>query len=280
MNRLVLCSILATLLIVSCTSEKEEIKSKRPNILLIVADDAGYSDFSSYGGEIPTPNIDALANEGILMTDFHVAPNCAPTRAALLSGMDNHLAGLGTMAESITENQRGKPGYEEYLNSKVLSLPEVLKEAGCNTYMAGQCHLGAKTREMRPFGRDFNRSFSMLTGGASHWADNKPLIPGKAIPYASNGELVEQLPEDFYSSKNYTDSIISFIAADRKENKPFFAYLAYTAPHNPLHAPKAYIEKYKGLYDSGWEDMALKRLQRMKELGLVSNGQDAFSYPD
>ena len=284
MNRMSRTSQILHLLIFitvcACTTVKEETTESRPNILLIMADDAGFSDFSCYGGEIPTPNIDNLANEGLQLTDFHVAPNCAPTRAALLSGMDNHLAGLGTMYEVIAENQRGKRGYEGYLNFDVVSVAEVLQQSGYNTYMAGKWHLGAKKEETRPHARGFDRTFSMLAGGASHWSDNTPLIPGKASPYSVNGKLIKELPSDFYSSKNYTDSIISYIKADAKNEKPFFAYLAFTAPHNPLHAPKEYIEKYKGKYDKGWNEVAQQRLMRMQELNLVPNDQELSPYPE
>ena len=267
----------------ACTTVKEETVEAvetRPNILLIVVDDAGFSDFSCYGGEIPTPNVDALASEGLQLTDFHVAPNCAPTRAALLSGMDNHLAGLGTMYEVIADNQRGNPGYEGYLNFDVVSVAEVLQQSGYNTYMTGKWHLGAKKEETRPHSRGFDRTFSMLAGGASHWSDNTPLIPGKASPYSVNGKIIDGLPPDFYSSKSYTDSIISYIDADSKMGKPFFAYLSYTAPHNPLHAPKEYIKKYEGKYDNGWVELAQKRLKKMQELNLVPGDQELFPYPE
>jgi len=276
-------SILALLsiLITACDSDKSSVNTevKRPNILLIVADDAGYSDFSCYGGEIPTPNIDALAKEGLQLTDLHVPPNCQPTRAALLSGMDNHLAGLGTMYGIITENQRGKPGYEGYLNFNVVSVAEVLQQSGYNTYMTGKWHLGSK-EETRPHSRGFDRTFSMLAGGASHWQDNTPLIPGKPGPYSVNGEVIEGLPDGFYSSKNYADTIISYIDANSAGDKPFFAYLAFTAPHNPLHAPIDFIKKYEGKYDNGWEELAKTRLKRMKELNLIPDEQEAFQYPD
>jgi len=284
MNRMSRTSQILHLLIFitvcACTTVKEETTEARPNILLIMADDAGFSDFSCYGGEIPTPNIDNLANEGLQLTDFHVAPNCAPTRSALLSGMDNHLAGLGTMYEVIADNQRGKPGYEGYLNFDVVSVAEVLQQSGYNTYMAGKWHLGAKKEETRPHARGFDRTFSMLAGGASHWSDNTPLIPGKASPYSVNGKLITELPTDFYSSKNYTDSIISYIEADAKSEKPFFAYLAFTAPHNPLHAPKENIEKYKSRYDKGWNEVAQQRLIRMQELNLVPSDQELSPYPE
>jgi len=264
----------------SPVKEKSSTSAKKPNILLIVADDAGYSDVSCYGGEIPTPNIDGLAKEGLQLTDFHVAPNCAPTRSALLSGMDNHLAGLGTMYEVITENQKGQPGYEGYLNFNVVSLAEVLQQSGYNTYMTGKWHLGAKKQEIRPHSKGFDRTFSMLAGGASHWQDNTPLIPGKASPYAVNGEVIESLPDGFYSSKNYADSIISFIGSDLGDDKPFFAYLSFTAPHNPLHAPLEFIEKYKGKYNGGWEELAATRLQNMKELNLIPVDQEPYGYPE
>lgn len=273
--------LLVVLLFTACSADKKQTKQlKKPNILLIVADDAGYSDFSCYGGEIPTPNIDGLANKGIQLTDFHVAPNCAPTRAAMLSGMDNHLSGLGTMAELITKNQKGKPGYEGHLNFNVVSLAEVLQQSGYRTYMSGKWHLGAKKEETRPHARGFDRTFSMLAGGASHWQDNTPLIPGKPSPYSVNGKIIKNLPEGFYSSKNYTDSIISYIEKDIYTDKPFFAYLAFTAPHNPLHAPKEYIEKYIGKYNAGWEEVYAKRLKRLKELKLVPSDQKASPYPE
>jgi arylsulfatase A-like enzyme len=272
--------LLACLVITACSSVKDQTPDRRPNILLIVADDAGYSDFSCYGGEIPTPHVDALANEGLQLTDFHVAPNCAPTRAALLSGMDNHLAGLGTMYEVITENQKGQTGYEGYLNFNIVSLAEVLNQSGYNTYMAGKWHLGAKKEETRPFARGFDRTFSMLAGGASHWSDNTPLIPGKPSPYSVNGKVIGKLPDDFYSSKNYADSIIAYIGSHLARDKPFFAYLSFTAPHNPLHAPIEYIDKYKGKYDSGWEEIAKNRLNRLRKLNLIPADQESAPYPE
>ncbi len=252
--------------------------AERPNILLIVADDMGYSDVGAYGSEIATPNIDALAREGVLFTQFHVAPNCGPTRGALLTGVDYHRAGLGGNPEVAAENQRGQPGYEGYLRDDVVTMPTLLREAGYHTYMTGKWHLG-KDQNL-PSARGFEQSFALLNGGASHWADQAALIPGSPTRYVSNGEPVDELPDEFYSSKAYTNRMIEFIGRNYGDGKPFFAYLAYTAPHNPLHVPAEYIEKYRGKYAQGWDALAEQRLARMRELGLVSESQSPAARPD
>jgi arylsulfatase A-like enzyme len=274
---IILLTILAT--IYSCSEEKAT-QDNRPNILLIVADDAGYSDFGCYGSEINTPNIDKLADDGIQFTQFCVTPNCAPTRSSILSGIDHHLSGLGTMKEVASENQIGKPGYEGYLNFNVATLPEVLKSNGYHTYMTGKWHLGSNDPKTYPDARGFVESFALLNGGASHWSDNKPLIPGKPSVYTDNGKIVKELPSDFYSTKFYTDQMINYIDKNKDDAKPFFGYLSYTAPHNPLHAPKEYIEKYKGKYDLGWDKLAADRLNKLKELGIISKEIKGFSRPD
>ena len=238
-------------------SKQPQANSSRPNILLIVADDMGYSDPGAYGGEIGTPNIDALAAEGVLLTQFHVAPNCGPTRGAMLTGVDFHRAGLGGNPEIAAENQRGQPGYEGHLRDDVVTIAELLREAGYHTYMTGKWHLG-KGRNM-PSNRGFDQTFALLNGGASHWPDQAALIPGSTTRYVSNGSPVEKLPDDFYSSKDYTARMIDFIGRNHHDQHPFFAYLSYTAPHNPLHVPAEFIEKYRGRYDTGWDDIAQHR---------------------
>ena len=253
-----------------------EAKDTRPNILLIVADDLGYSDIGSFGGEIATPSLDNLANEGLQLTNFHVLPSCSPTRSVLLSGMDNHRAGLGTMGELKTPKMEGHPGYAGYLNFEVAALPEVLKAGGYHTYMAGKWHLGSEEKTS-PHARGFEETFILAPGGGSHWSDQKPLSPPQTMVYRRNGKPVTSLPEDFYSTKYYTDVLLQFIDQDKKDGKPFFAYLSYTAPHDPLHAPKAYIEKYKGKYDEGWDALRAKRLQRLMDLGIVN--KDATPFP-
>jgi arylsulfatase len=253
---------------------------KRPNILLIVADDLGYSDIGSFGGEIATPALDNLAKEGVRFTNFYVLPTCSPTRSVLLSGMDNHRAGIGIMGEFITDEFRQRPdfhtGYAGYLNFEVAALPEVLKGSGYHTYMAGKWHLGT-TEETSPHARGFEETFTLLQGGGSHWSDMKPLSPPETMIYRRNGKVVKSLPDDFYSTKYYTDVLLEWLRRDHKDGKPFFAYLSYTAPHDPLHAPKAYIEKYKGKYDEGWDSLRTNRAKALKDLGIIP--KDANSFP-
>jgi len=239
-----------------------------PNVLLIVADDMGYSDIGPFGGEIATPTLDTLAQEGLRLANFHVLASCSPSRSVLLSGMDNHRAGLGTMNERMSDDIRGKPGYEGHLNHRVAALPEVLKANGYRTYMVGKWHLGEDKRTL-PHARGFDETFVLVDGGGSHWADSKWITPTIPMSYSRNGKEVDSLPEDFYSSKDYTDALIEWIKRDQGNDQPFFAYLAYTAPHDPLQAPKEYIDKYKGVYDGGWDNLRGKRLQRLKELGII-----------
>jgi arylsulfatase len=240
----------------------------RPNILLIVADDLGYSDIGPFGGEISTPVLDRLANEGLRFSGFHVLPTCSPTRAALLSGNDNHVAGMGVMGEFIYPEIADLPGYVGHLADQVATIPEILSGAGYHTYMAGKWHLG-EADDQSPHARGFERTFTMMQGGGSHWPDMRPLSPPQEMIYRRNGERVATLPDDFYSSKDYTDALIDFIDSNKHDGQPFFAYLSYTAPHDPLHAPAEYIAKYSGKYDDGWDALALRRLASLKELGLL-----------
>ena len=250
-------------------------QDKRPNILLIVADDLGYSDLGSYGGEINTPVLDQLAQQGARYTDFYVAPTCSVTRSMLLTGTDNHIAGLGNMGELTTPNQLGKPGYEGVLNKRVVTVASLLRDHGYHTYMAGKWHLGLEPDQI-PHARGFERDFSLLVGGGSHFDDqwNVEWQLPKA-PYTEDGRPVEKLPRDFYSTKAYTDKTIQFIEEGRQDGKPFFAYMAFTAPHGPLHVPDSWLRRYKNRYDEGWDGIREKRLARMQELGIVDEGVNA-----
>jgi arylsulfatase len=239
----------------------------RPNILLIVVDDMGYSDVGAFGGEIRTPHIDSLAQSGLRMTSFYASPSCAPTRAMLMSGTDNHVAGLGNQKEALTENQKGKPGYEGHINDRVVTVASLLRDAGYHTYVAGKWHLGEEV-EQDPFNRGFEKAFTLLQGGASHFGDEWMMYANYTPIYRENGQRVH-LPDDFFSSEFYTDKLIEYIDGAR-DDKPFFAYLAFTAPHDPLHLPDDWLDKYEGRYDAGYEALREERLRRMKELGIVA----------
>jgi len=249
------------------------VENSRPNILLIVADDLGYTDLGVYGGEINTPNLDQLANDGLILTDFHNQAVCAPTRAAILSGTDNHNAG-GAMHQA--PNQRGVAGYESQLNEDVVAFPALLKQSGYNTYWAGKWHLGDE-RHQTPDARGFDRSFALMDGYASHYSDSTRESPDAYSTYVEDGNKLEELPEDFYSSNYYTDYIIDAIDKDSARGEPWFAFLGFTAPHWPLQAPDAEIAKYKGYYDEGYEVLRENRIAKGKELGVIP--AEAEMYP-
>lgn len=245
-------------------------EAKQPNILLIVADDLGFSDLGSLGGEIDTHNLDSIAASGITLTNFYAAPLCSPTRAMMLSGTDNHLAGLGTMGEISRSVAPVRQGYEGYLNQRVVSVASLLQDAGYHTYMTGKWHLGTG-KTQGPDSRGFERSFMLANGGASHFGDARPMIPNVPSIYREDGADVS-LPKYFYSSNFYTDKLIEYIEKDRKDSRPFFAYAAFTAPHAPLHVPDDYLDTYRGKYDAGYDVLREIRLQRSIELGLLPVG--------
>jgi arylsulfatase len=240
--------------------------ANQPNILLIAVDDMGYSDIGPFGSEIKTPSIDSLAAEGLKFTNFYVGPSCSPTRSMLFSGNDNHIAGLGNMHELLAPNQVGQPGYEGFLNDRVVSMATLLKTAGYHTYMAGKWHLGHEP-EQGPSKRGFERVFTMLQGGTSHFDDEWMMYANYTPTYREDG-VRTHVPQGFYSTEFYADQIVKYID-EQKDDKPFFAYLSFTAPHDPLHVPDEWLDRYKGQYSSGYNDLRTKRLARMKELGVV-----------
>ncbi len=236
--------------------------ARQPNIVLIVADDLGYTDIGAYGGEIRTPNLDALAERSVMFTNFHVLPTCAPTRAMLLSGTDHHTAGLGSMFGGRTlEGVDGRVGYEGYLHERVATLPELLGDAGYHTYMVGKWHLGS-AEDQWPDDRGFERSFVLLGGSGTHFTVRER-------QYVENGKWVETQPENFYSTQTHTDKLIGFIDEHRGDGRPFFVFAAYTSPHWPLQAPGDFIDRYAGAYDDGYDVLRAKRVARARELGVV-----------
>lgn len=248
-----------------------QAEEKRPNFLVIVADDLGYSDLGAFGGEISTPNLDRLALGGIRLAGFHTAPTCSPTRSMLLSGTDNHLAGLGTMAEMIRPNQKDKPGYEGYLRADVATLAERLSTGGYRTLLSGKWHLGL-TPEQDPHARGFQRSFALLQGGHNHFGTDADPDKGGTATYTEQGKRITKLPADFYSSDYFASRLIEFLGEPKEKGreKPFFAYLAFTAPHWPLQAHPEDIARYKGRYDAGFDALRERRLARQRELGILS----------
>ncbi|MGL2963957.1 arylsulfatase [Flavobacterium sp. RSB2_4_14] len=280
MKKIMLSFMILTLALSSCKKDEKNIeqgKDDRPNILLIVADDMGFSDIGCYGGNINTPVINTISNEGINFSNFHVQPTCSPTRSSLLTGCDNHVAGLGIMKEMDYPelHKLNLPGYSGNLNKNVITIPEILKLNGYNTYMVGKWHLGEDAGE-NPFERGFQETFILGTGGGSHSNDQRSLAPPQHMIYTRNGKEVK-LPNDFYSTKNYTDSIIKFIDKNKNDKKPFFAFQSYTAVHDPLQAPKEYIEKYKGKFNNGWNSLWEMRLKNLKDLGIVNKDVEQFS---
>ncbi|KAK7736555.1 hypothetical protein SLS53_006987 [Cytospora paraplurivora] len=262
-------------------------QGKRPNFLVVVADDLGFSDPGCFGSEIKTPNIDSLASSpyGRRLTNFHTASMCSPTRSMLLSGTDNHIAGLGQMefwgrGRDPPVPWASLPGYEGYLNFRVAALSEILQDAGYYTIMAGKWHLGL-TKERSPWARGFDRSFALLPGGASHYAydprreDGTLVFAHWASLYYEDDKRVdaEKFPDDYYSSDYYATKLVQFLKEREdepaKKEKPFFAYLPFTAPHWPLQAPRENVDRYKGVYADGPDKLREKRLKRQVELGLL-----------
>ncbi len=237
---------------------------ERPNILLIVADDLAYADLGSYGSDIATPNIDALAAEGVLFTQFHTAVMCAPTRAMLLSGNNNHVAGMASQGVTGILDFPF-PGYENHLSDRIVPFPRLLREGGYHTYITGKWHLG-KTAEYSPRAAGFEQSFTNRDGGGNHW-DATGYSEGGSV-YRANGEIVEW-PKGSYTTDLFTDRLIEFIDSNRDDGKPFFAFAAYTSPHWPLQVPEAELDRYAGRYDRGYEWLREQNFESLKAAGII-----------
>ncbi|ODS94076.1 MAG: arylsulfatase [Erythrobacter sp. SCN 62-14] len=277
MRKLIFLVIAAALGNLPALAAHESAAEKRPNFLIIVADDLGFSDIGAFGGEIATPNLDRLALQGVRLTDFHTAPTCSPTRAMLLTGADHHVAGLGTMAELQAPNQRGLPGYEGYLRRDVATIAERLAPQGYRTLFSGKWHLGL-TDDQDPFARGFQYSFALRPGAHNHFGVDLTNPLTGAPNYSENGKALSSLPQDFYSSDAFAERLIGQLrnsTSTDQEKKPFFGILAFTAPHWPLQAPPEDIARYRGEYDAGFEALRQRRIARQEELGLIGKGINA-----
>jgi arylsulfatase A-like enzyme len=268
-KNLLMASVLFMLIQVAFSpSSAAQTGGKRPNIVVILADDMGYSDMGMFGSEIKTPNLDGLAMNGTRFTNFYTHASCSPSRAMLLSGVDPHFNGLGAMDEWTAPNQVGKDGYEGNLNTKVVTIPQLLKETGYHTYMVGKWHLG-KTPDKIPAARGFERDFSLLDGMGSYWdmTNMTAFVPNSL--FTEDGKYLTKLPKNYYATQTYTDKLISFIDAGRADGKPFFAYVSHQAPHDPYHLPKDWRNRHVGEYDYGWDMLRVQRLKKQKELGIT-----------
>ncbi|NTW65063.1 MAG: sulfatase-like hydrolase/transferase, partial [Nitrospirae bacterium] len=246
---------------------------KRPNIVIILADDMGFADMGSYGSEIKTPHFDSLASNGVRFTNFYTHASCSPTRSMLLSGVDTHQNGLGNMDEWTATNQRGVDGYEGYLNNRVVTLPQLLKDAGYHTYMVGKWHMG-KQPDQIPAARGFERDFSLLDGAGSYWDMTNFTAASPKSVFTEDGRYLTSLPKDYYATKTYTDKLIGFIEAGRADGKPFFAYVSHQAPHDPYHLPREWRNRHAGEYDKGWDALRQARLKRQVEMGIMPAGTE------
>lgn len=249
------------LIVAGCSPPSAD--SPQPNFLLIVADDLGFSDIAPYGGEMPTPNLARLAAEGTRFLDFHTAVKCNPTRAMLHTGIDNNTSAIG-------------PRRNYRLSPDAATLAEVLRDAGYHTYMTGKWDLG-RGAEQVPSARGFEQVFALLPGAGRHYPNPHREASDELNSYSENGERVA-VPDDFYSTRFYTDRMLDYIDANLGDGRPFFAFLSHTAPHYPLQAPRERIEPYSGWYEDGYEATRGARIERLRELGLFS--ADFEPYPD
>ncbi|MFL6871251.1 MAG: arylsulfatase [Candidatus Azotimanducaceae bacterium] len=238
-----------------------------PNIVLLLADDLGFSDLASYGSEINTPNLSTLARQGVQFSNFHVAANCAPTRAMLMTGVNNHRAGVGNIIEMIPDEFLDSPAYQGTLSTNTVTVATLLRDAGYHTYMAGKWHLGHSPK-LLPSARGYERTVALADSGADNW-EQKPYLPiYEQANWFADGERFE-LPDDFYSSRFLVDKIIEFIDSNSDSKAPFFAYLPFQAVHIPVQAPQSFIDRYDGKYDEGWEVLRSRRHKAAQALGLV-----------
>jgi arylsulfatase/uncharacterized sulfatase len=252
-------------------------QSDRPNIVLILADDLGFTDISPFGSEIHTPNIARLAAEGVSFTNYHTAGSCAPARAMLLTGVDSHRNGVPNIPEALPAEQLAYEHYQGVLNDKVVTLASVLQAGGYHTYMTGKWHLG-HTPELLPSARGFDRTIAMADTGADNWEQRTYLPIYEQANWYADG-AAHTLPDDFYSSKYFVDKTIEFIETNAEDDQPFFAYIPFQAVHMPVQAPREFSDKYAGVYDEGWTVMREKRRLAAEAAGVIPVGTEAVVTP-
>ena len=240
----------------------------RPNIVVLLADDWGFTDVGAFGGEMDTPHLDSLARNGARFSNFHVTASCSPTRSMLLTGVDNHRNGVGNMRETIPQSHMGKPGYLSVLDTNVVTVATLLRDAGYRTYVAGKWHVGKEPHNLPPQ-RGFDRSLVQGDSGSDNWETAKRYLDltDKVYWYEDGREAA--MPAEFYSSQYYVDRMIDYLRTDTRRSQPFFAYLAFQANHIPVQAPKEFIDRFKGRYDQGWHALRKARRDRAAALGII-----------
>ena len=250
---------------------------ERPNVVLILADDLGFTDIAPFGSEIDTPNIARLAASGLSFTNYHTAANCAPARAMLLTGVDSHRNGVPNIPESIPPEQLAYDHYQGVLSQNVVTLASLLRGSGYHTYMTGKWHLG-HTPELLPSARGFERTIAMADTGADNWEQRTYLPIYDEAHWYADGEK-HTLPDDFYSSEYFIDKTIEFISANESDDKPFFAYIPFQAVHMPVQAPREFSDKYAGVYDQGWTVMREQRRLAAEEAGVIPENTEVIVTP-
>ncbi len=264
------CNFMALCLVIGLyplVQAQEDATESKPNIVLILVDDAGLMDFGAFGGESCTPNIDRLAEHGMMFTNMHASPVCAPSRAMLLTGSDSHLTGVANLPEMLPQAFRGKPGYGGVLNNRVQTIATRLKALNYNTYVTGKWHLGHDENTL-PTRRGFDRSFILDASGADNY-EARGYLPFKpTAQWHADGTAVN-LPDNFYSSKTYIDKIISFHQEEKNRDNPFFSFVSFQAIHAPVQAPKEFVGHYKPIYKEGWDKLRLTRFESAKKLGFI-----------
>ncbi|MBO6701374.1 MAG: arylsulfatase [Pseudomonadales bacterium] len=242
------------------------LAQSRPNVVILLVDDGGFMDFGGYGGEAATPNINRIADQGVRFSNYHTSPLCAPSRAMLLTGLDNHRTGVGTIPEVITDAQEGEKAYALSLLPEVDTIADRLKAAGYQTFMTGKWHLGRAEGDL-PNHHGFDRSFTLDASGADNWEQRSYMPYYDEAPWFEDGAPAT-LPEDFYSSRFFIEKLIEYLEA-RDRSKPFFSYVGFQAIHIPIQAPQAFIDRYEGVFSDGWDLLRDQRFERAKALGLV-----------
>ncbi len=261
-------TLLLTLALLAATTTWAAAGKGRPNIVLLVADDWGFSDVGAFGSEINTPHLDELARKGVRFSNFHVAASCSPTRSMLLTGVDNHRNGVGNLREAMPLEHVGKPGYEGSLNPNVVTIATLLQDAGYRTSITGKWNVGSEPRNL-PNQRGFERSIVQGDTGSDNWEPAKRYLPHTAkVEWFENGKPAS-MPADYYSSQYFVDKTIEHLRAGASEGKPFFAYVGFQANHVPVQAPREFIDKYRGKYQDGWTALRVARRERAAALGLI-----------